>query len=195
MIWIFFPFLLFAGVIENNISQVYKNYYKNINISKIVLNKNKNSRISYIDTSMINPKRNQGTVKVDDKYLFFKIIATVKVLKSTQTIKKGDLLTHQNTALIEEKFKNFYNKPVMNYVNKSSKMYIPQNKVIYFYMLSKPNVIKRGQRITIISQSGGIEITFQAIAMQNGEIGDKIKVRKDKQIFFVTIDKNGNGRL
>jgi len=195
MIWIFFPFLLFAGVIENNISQVYKNYYKNINISKIVLNKNKNSRISYIDTSMINPKRNQGTVKVDNKYLFFKIIATVKVLKSTQTIKKGDLLTHQNTALIEEKFKNFYNKPVMNYVNKSSKMYIPQNKVIYFYMLSKPNVIKRGQRITIISQSGGIEITFQATAMQNGEIGDKIKVKKDKQIFFVTIDKFGNGRL
>jgi flagella basal body P-ring formation protein FlgA len=62
-------------------------------------------------------------------------------------------------------------------------------------MLKDKSAIKKGQIIEVISKSGGIEVTFRAIAMQNGKIGDTIKVKKDKQIFFVTIDKNGNGRL
>ena len=196
MFLIFIPFFLFAGVIENNISQIYKNYYKNIKISSIILNKNY-TKITpkYIDTSMINPKRNQGTIKIDNRYLFFKIIASIKVLKSTQTIKKGELITKQNSNLVYVNFKNFYNKPLNKYINKSAKMYIPQNKIIYPYMISKPILVQRGQTITIISNSGGIEVSFQATAMQNAQKGDIIKVKKDNKIFSVKIDKEGNGIL
>jgi flagella basal body P-ring formation protein FlgA len=193
---IFIPFLLFAGVIENNITQVYKNYYKNIKISSIILNKNY-TKITpkYIDISMINPKRNQGTIKIDNHYIFFKIIATLKVLKSTQPINKGELITKENSTLVNVIFKNFYDKPLTSYTNKSSKLYIPQNRIIYPYMLCNPKLVKKGENITIISKSGGVEISFQATAMQDGQKGDTIKVKKDNKIFSVKIDSQGNGVL
>ena len=193
---IFIPFLLFSGVIENNITQVYKNYYKNIKISSIILNKNY-TKITpkYIDISMINPKRNQGTIKIDNHYIFFKIIATLKVLKSTQPINKGELITKENSTLVNVIFKNFYDKPLTSYTNKSSKLYIPQNRIIYPYMLCNPKLVKKGENITIISKSGGVEISFQATAMQDGQKGDTIKVKKDNKIFSVKIDSQGNGVL
>ena len=195
MIYIFLPLFLFAGVIEDNISKVYKETYKNIKINNIILKNYKNQKIKYIDTSNINPKRKSGTIKVNNSFIFYTIDANIKVLKSTDIINKDETITPYNSKLITIKFKNFYSYPLTHYTNKISKQYIPKNKIIYEYMLKDKSAIKKGQIIEVISKSGGIEVTFRAIAMQNGKIGDTIKVKKDKQIFFVTIDKNGNGRL
>jgi flagella basal body P-ring formation protein FlgA len=74
-------------------------------------------------------------------------------------------------------------------------MYIPQNKIIYPYMLTTKDDIIKGQTIYVISKSGAIEISFQAKALQNGKKGDIIKVKKDNKIFSVKIDKFGNGIL
>ena len=195
MIFLFFPFLLFAGVIENNISQIYKQTYPNIKINNITIKNYHNEKIKNIDTSNINPKKTAGTIKINNHYIFYKIDAKIQVLKSTQIINKNESIDSSNSTLKWIQFKNFYAYPLTSYTNKVAKMYIPKNKIIYEYMLKEKNIISRGQIINIISKSGGIEITFQATAMQNGKSGDKIKVRKDKQIFFVTIDKNGNGKL
>jgi len=193
--WIFLPFFLFAGVIENNITKIYKQTYPTIKIEKIIIHNYKNQKIHSIDTSMINPKRDSGNVKVNDFYIFYKIKAKLKVLKSTKIINKGDRLDISNTKLVYIPFRNFYSYPLTHTTNQVSKLYIPINRIIYDYMITIPNMISRGEKITIISKSGGIEINFDAIAMQNGKPGDTIKVKKDKQIFFVKIDKNGNGRL
>jgi len=196
MWFIFLPFILvFAGTIENNISKIYKEIYPTIKIKKIYIKNYKNQKIYSIDTSSINTKRDSGNIKVNNFYVFYKIDAKVKVLKSTQIINKNDKLNYNNTKLSFIKFKNFYSYPLTHYTNKVAKMYIPKNKIIYEYMVTSPNLIHIGQTINIISTSGGIEVSFQAIAMQNGKTGDTIKVKKDKQIFFVKIDKNGNGRL
>ena len=195
MIWIFIPFFLIAGVIEDNISKIYKETYPNIKIENITIKNNNFKKITNIDTSHINPKKTSGTIKVNNSYIFYKINAKIKVLKSTQIINKNEAINNSNSILKWIKFKNFYAYPLTHYTNKIAKMYIPRGKIIYEYMLQEKNLITKGQTINIISKSGGIEIIFKAIAMQNGKSGDKIKVKKDKQIFFVTIDKNGNGRL
>jgi len=196
MIWIIFiPFLVFAGIIENNIAKIYKQTYPTIKIEKIIIHNYKNQKITSIDTSMINPKKESGNIKVNNFYIFYKIKAKLKVLKSTQTITKNEQLNNTNTILEYITFKNFYSYPLTHYSNKVAKMYIPKRKIIYEYMVTTPNIINIGKTITIISKSGGIEVTFQAKALQNGKVGDTIKVKKDNQIFFVKIDKNGNGRL
>jgi len=195
MIWIFFPFFLFAGVIENNISKVYKEAYPTINIKNIILSKNIKKPIHLIDISNINIKRNSGTIKVNNLYLFYKLDASIKVLKSTNIINKNEKLTTTNTILKQIPFKGFYSPPLTSYTNNVAKMYIPKNAIIYDYMITTANAIQKGEKINIISNSGGIEISFQAISLQNGKPGDIIKVKKGKQIFCVTIDKNGNGRL
>jgi len=196
MIWIIFiPFFLFAGIIENNITKIYKQTYPTIKIEKIIIHNYKNQKIHSIDTSTINTKKNSGNIKINNFYIFYQIKAKIKVLKSTKIINKGDRLDISNTTLTYIPFKNFYSYPLTHYTKQVSKMYIPSNRIIYDYMITTPNLIQRGEKITIISKSGGVEISFQAIAMQNGKFGDTIKVKKDKQIFFVKIDKNGNGEL
>jgi len=194
LIFLFIPLFLIGGIIEDKITKIYKTTYPTIKIDKIIL-KNNNHKITNIDTSLINPKRASGSIKVGNYFVFYKIDATIKVLKSSKIINKNEAINNYNSTLQTIKFKNFYSYPLTTYPHKIAKFYIPKNKIIYGYMVTTPNTINRGENINVISKSGGIEISFEAIALQNGKVGDKIKVKKDKQILFVTIDKNGNGRL
>ena len=43
-------------------------------------------------------------------------------------------------------------------------------------MLKKPLVISRGQRVAIMAQSGRMEVRMMGKALNNGAIGDRIKV-------------------
>jgi flagella basal body P-ring formation protein FlgA len=195
-VWfLFFPFFLFAGVIENNITSVYKKVFPTIKINHIIIKNFKPQPITYIDTSNINPKKVSGMIKVNNSYIFYKLDAQIKVLKSTKIINKNEPISLNNSRLDEIKFKNFYTYPLTSYQTKVSKMYIPQNRVIYNYMLKERDVISRGETIQVISKSGGIEISFEATAMQNGKVGDRIRVKKDNKIYNVKIDKNGDGKL
>ena len=192
---LFIPFFVFAGVIEDKIYAIYKKAYPTLQINKITLKNDIPTNITSINTSNINIKKSSGVIRVNNKYLFYDIDGDISVLKTTSSINKGAILSASNITLSTIKFKNFYDTPLTSVHNKSSKFYIPQGKIIYNYMLTSPNLVLRNSPITIVSNSGEIEITFQAIALQNGRCGDSIRVKKDKKIFNVTIDKNGQGRL
>jgi flagella basal body P-ring formation protein FlgA len=200
MFLLFIPFFLFAGVIENNITSVYKQAFDNIQIDKVILKYygKKPKKIEYINISSINPKNPKGIVKLNNyKFVYYKLLAKIRVLKSTKIINKNDIINSSNSKLTYITFKNLYKMPLTKIPkNSSAKFYIPQNKIIYNYMVTTPNVVQRNSPITIISQSGGIQISFSATALQNGKPGDIIKVRdENNKIYKVKIDKNGNGEL
>jgi flagella basal body P-ring formation protein FlgA len=197
---IFLPFLLFAGVIEGNITEVYKQTYKDIKIENLSLQYygKKIKDIKFIDTSNINPKQAQGMVKINNlRFVYFKLTAKIKALKSKKVINRGEKVDKKNAVVSWIPLKYLYKIPLKDIPKNSvAKMYIPNNHLIYQYMLTTPYLVKRGSIIKVISESGGIEITFQGIAMQNGEEGDFIKVKdKNKNVYEVKIDKNGNGIL
>ena len=198
MIWIFFPFFLFAGVIENNISAVYKNTYPTIKIDNIYTKTyTPYKKITSIDTSTINPKKSSGVIKINHSiFVTYKIDATLKVLKSTETIHKNDKIDYTNSKLTSIKFKNFYSYPLTKYNYQiAAKMYIPKGKIIYEYMTQKPYLIKRGDNIQIISKSGNIEVTLEATAMQNGRKNDIIKVKINKTIYKAVVISKGLAKL
>jgi flagella basal body P-ring formation protein FlgA len=201
MFLIFLPFLLFAGVIENNITSIYKQTFKDIKIKNLTLQmygKKFNDKIKFIDTSTINPKKAQGLVKINNiKFVYYKIDAKIKVLKSIQTINKNEKITQNNAKVTWITLKNLYKLPLTKLPkNSAAKMYIPSNHIICQYMLTTPDIIRKNSPITVILKSGGIEINFEATAMQSGKKGDIIKVKdKNNNIYKVKIDKNGNGVL
>jgi flagella basal body P-ring formation protein FlgA len=201
MFLIFLPFLLFAGVIENNITSIYKQTFKDIKIKNLTLQmygKKFNDKIKFIDISTINPKKAQGLVKINNiKFVYYKIDAKIKVLKSIQTINKNEKITQNNAKVTWITLKNLYKLPLTKLPKNSvAKMYISNNHIIYQYMITTPNLIRRNSPIKVISKSGGIEISFDAKAMQSGKKGDIIKVKdKNNNIYKVKIDKNGNGVL
>ncbi len=197
MIFLFLPLFLFAGVIENNISKIYQNYYPTIKINNIKIKiYSPIKKIESINTSTINPKRYNGIIKVNNSYASYKIDAEIKVIKSVSVINKGELISNLNANLTTIKLKNFPTLPLMKLKNNYiSKMYIPSNKIIYKYMVKKPYFVNRGEEISVISKSGNIEMSLSGIALQNGNKGQIIDVKIDNKIYKVKIIDKGIGKL
>ena len=197
LIILFFPILLFANTLDNAITNKYKTIYPNIKITKIIYSKKISQKIISIDTSLINTNKPNGIIKINNSiFLSYKITAYLKVLKTTQVIHKGDIINHSNTALCKIKFKNFYSIPLLTHPkDMMSTSYIPKNKIIYSYMVSKPFLIKRGDMVQIVSKSGNIEITLQGIALQNGKKGDSIKVKINSTTYNVVVIGVDKARL
>ena len=194
---LFLPIFILAGVIENNISKVYKNYYPNIQIKNIKIKAySPIKKITSINTSSINPKRTNGMIKINNSYASYKIDANIKVVKSVSSINKGELISNLNAEVTTIKLKNFPTTPLMdldkNYI---SKMYIPANKIIYKYMVKKPYFVNRGEEVQVISKSGNIEITLTGTALQNGNKNQIINVKIDNKIYKVKIIDKGLGEL
>ncbi len=62
-------------------------------------------------------------------------------------------------------------------VGKQIKRNIPANHVLTNNMLASQKMIKRGERITIISRIGSIEVRATGIALSDGSKGERIKVK------------------
>ena len=197
MIFLFIPIFIFAGVIENNISKVYKSYYPTLKIDNIKIKTySPITKITSINTSSINPKRINGIIKVNNSYASYKIDGMIKVVKSVSVINKGEFISNLNAELTTIKFKNFPTIPLMNLDgNYISKMYIPANKIIYKYMIKKPYFVNRGEEVQVISKSGNIEIILTGTALQNGNKNQKINVKIDNKIYKVKIIDKGLGEL
>lgn len=54
---------------------------------------------------------------------------------------------------------------------------IPQGAVLRRQWLSQPPVIRSGNEVEVVVTSGAVRVTDKGIAIQDGQIGDKIKVR------------------
>lgn len=54
---------------------------------------------------------------------------------------------------------------------------IPANQVLTNTMLDSQKLVKRGERITIISRYGGIEVRAAGVALSDGSKGERIKVK------------------
>mgnify|MGYP000582633073 FL=1 len=62
-------------------------------------------------------------------------------------------------------------------VGKKVKRSLPLGAVITRTMLREAIAIKRGQRISLVSGSGGLQVRMTGVAMADGAAGDRIEVR------------------
>ncbi len=61
-------------------------------------------------------------------------------------------------------------------------------------MLGKPEVIKRGQQVTVYSGSGGLQVSVAGVAMASGAEGERVKIRnaRSKRIIEGTVRADGS---
>ena len=86
-----------------------------------------------------------------------------------------------------------YVKAVEEVVGLKLKRSVSVGTVILKGYLDKPQLIRRGLPVNIVSRQGNIEVNAMGIALQNGTIGDKIRVRNStsgKIIVGEVIDAN-----
>lgn len=121
---------------------------------------------------------------------------TKRVIRIGEIIQKDDIeiskvdVSSTNESELVNNIDNLYGKIARNG--------IPKGSVIKKNDITNEILIKKGQIITIVAQSGAVTIKTLGTALQDGGIGDMIRVKRNGQnasILTGMIDENGNVML
>ncbi len=111
--------------------------------------------------------------------LAYKIKRYEMLLVSSKNLANGDVLDFTNVRL--EKRESIrdaeYVKSLEEVVGLKMKRFVSVDTVLLKSYLDKPQLIRRGLPVNIISRQGNIEVNASGVALQNGVLGDKIRVR------------------
>jgi len=191
------------GILQESIKKLYKNKYKNIKISSIII-----APTHYLDKlpkhySVHFNKRahlsNKGVlyIKTDDnKKIFFnyEIVTTITVLVARNNIKKDSELSSINTRKNSIILNRLRAMPLQRlHVNKyQAKHNLKTNDIITNRDVIGLYLIKRGSNINVNLKNAGINIYFSAKALQNGRLGDRISVlqKKGKKLKVIVTGRN-----
>lgn len=127
--------------------------------------------------------------------LAYKIRKYDLLLVASRNIANGEQIDFSNVHLEKrESTKDVeYVKAVDEVIGLKLRRSVSVGTVILKGYLDKPQVIRRGLPVNIVSRQGNIEVNAMGIALQNGTLGDKIRVRNStsgKIIVGEVIDAN-----
>ena len=144
--------------------------------------------IEKITLSAATLKRNHGTFTVlyatkekkRKRYFKFNLDATLGTYISTHYIKRGQAIGENNVAYQEVPFKNFSSTPIdaRYFYDYESKRSIRSGKIITTNDLRRILDIKRGQLVDATLYDGNVVLNFKVKAIEEGNIGDIIKVKR-----------------
>lgn len=130
-------------------------------------------------------KRNNGTFKIitDTERIFFtfNIEATYSQFQAKHSIKKGTLLTTENTKLAIVNFKRTYD-PLIGFDSLSkveAKRYLKRGKIITLKDVKKISLVKKGAIVNVKLIEGNILIHFTAKALKSGNMHESIDIKKN----------------
>jgi flagella basal body P-ring formation protein FlgA len=106
-----------------------------------------------------------------------------KVLVASRQLQKDSILTVSDIKLAKYDLANLsygYFEALDSGIGKKLKRRVSAGAVLTPAMLKKPRVITRGQKVTIMAQSGSMQVRMKGKALNHGSIGDRIKVMNIK---------------
>jgi len=189
--------------IKENIIQYYYEQYDEIDIKNVsvqprsyidklpqdyIVNFRKKDFLSKNATINIKTKKN--------KKIFFNynITAFLPIYISKEKIKKNVELSAMNSTRKEIILDKFRAKPIQNIYDNSlqTKRHINKGKILTIRDIETLNIVKRNALISVDLYDNNMIITFSAKALQDGKIGDVIKVQKrdGKKLKVIIIGKN-----
>lgn len=161
------------------------------------------STLLAIDLPAPNLTKNSGTfsarykdVEGKEKKVFFhyRLTATVQVLKAKRNLANGTILQPENSMVTTVPFKRMHAVPLdtarMGKVR--IKGYVKKESILTASMVRDiPDIIK-GERATLMLESGGVRVSLYATAKEDGRIGETIRFETDdgKRYRAVVTEKN-----
>ena len=112
------------------------------------------------------------------------VVVANREIPPNSILKDDDLITiSREVEDINQIFSEIYDA-----VGKLSNRRIAKGEIIQKRDLQQPKVIKRGQNVSIEVISGNVRIYTNGTAIQDGSIGDVIRVRRDNEDHKSTIE-------
>jgi len=122
------------------------------------------------------------------------------VLVASHQLQKGTTLTVADVKLKKHNISNLsfgYYEDLTSSIGLKLKRRIASGTILTPSMLKKPRKINRGQKVTIMAHSGSIVIRMIGKSLDNGAIGDRIKVIniKSKKKLEGIVTSNGEVKV
>ena len=103
-----------------------------------------------------------------------------KVLVVDRGVKRGGLLTKADMRLEERdvtRLRQDYLERPEQALGKTPKRSLKAGAVLTASLLESSSVVRRGNRVTILGEIGGISVRMQGKALDDGALGERIQVR------------------
>ncbi len=119
--------------------------------------------------------------KIRKTYYKYRIDATIPLYKSSTLIQKGRVITPETAELTEIPFTTLYHKPfdASDFNRYVAKQPIKEGTILSMEKLKRSTDIQRNDEVTALIRDGGVQLRFRAKALQEGNVGDIIRIRKD----------------
>lgn len=194
--------------LERQIASRYEQRYRSLDfqIQSIHISPSNNSDITGYQLVELNfhdnlLKRNNGSFSAvyeregQQKKLFFRyeIEATLTVLRSLDTIYNDQLISPSSYKSERIAFDHLYHMPATpkQLQNMRTKKYISKNRIITAKDLElMPDIIEDSKIMAVYNESG-IQLETEATALDDGYIGDTIRIKSNNKTFRATIIENG----
>ena len=145
--------------------------------TQLIASTSHHGSIERASTVAIKCSNTQNDWKV---YVPFKVKILTDVLIAARTLPKGTLLTESDFKIASVDSKKlrsaYFTNPsqVKGLITKST---IYSGRVISAKKLRLPQLIHRGDPVTITAINSAIRVSMKGIAIENGKLGDRIRVK------------------
>jgi len=178
------------GPLKEKIKAYYHGFYPKMRIKEISFKQN-----SFVENSLdeyeLGFKKNaylynHSSLRLTSKkkkkrhFLSYELKAYIKVFKASHNIKRGKILTPNDLNHQEELFKRFTSLPLQGHLKEKMRLKkrLLKGKTLYLNdMQILPSVLK-GKRVNVRFISGQVRLEFQAICLEDGQIGDEVNIKR-----------------
>lgn len=121
---------------------------------------------------------------------------TDRVVVTTQPITRRTTLSKSMLSYKQQDVSSLssgYYRDIDAVAGYESKHFIQQGQILSPHHIIPPRMIQRQQEVTIISQSSRISVKATGIALSDGKVGDRIKVKNKKSQRIIEAEVGGAG--
>ena len=171
--------------------------YEDVDFISLKVNQVTNTLSESCDTFSFNfpefiPLNSDLVIKVDSyednnfinrKTQIFRFDGDVKVYKTSKIINDKDTFNNQNIYESSIKVRSLSNRMIGNLAKFSDhqfRNYVDKDEIVESWMIEKVPDVAKGNSVTAIYSKSNITLTLDAKILENGYIGEPVKVKLEK---------------
>lgn len=122
------------------------------------------------------------------------------VVCTCRNIRKGEIIREEDIYLEKKNVSRLGTGALMDkrkVVGLLARHNIRAETCLKEWMLERPSVVRRGDRVIILAQSGGLTVTVPGMVLENGYLGEIVKVRNSmsKKVIYARVVNNDTVRV
>ncbi len=115
-------------------------------------------------------------------YVPVTVIVMADVVTAAKELRRGQILTPQDLTIEQKDIARQHQGYLANLkeaIGKQVKYNIRRGQVITPAKVAAPKAVKRNSQVTIVAQNPAIQVRMKGTALENGAVGDRIRVRNN----------------